>query len=96
MRGESGPGPLTDSKSNGMVHNPREREVSYKVGGRGRKFTKKNARWTINFLTTVEQETDSLSEKILKGFHCLVKFIVLSDAFVIVFNLRDLNPQVSV
>ena len=89
-----GPSP-TPSPMEWFTTRESERSV-IKWGEGGRKFTKKNARWTINFLTTVEQETDSLSEKILKGFHCLVKFIVLSDAFVIVFNLRDLNPQVSV
>ena len=66
VRGDSGPGPLADSKSNGMVHNPRDREVSHKMGGGQRKFTKKNACWTINFPTTVEQETNSSSDKIQK------------------------------
>ena len=68
MRADSGLSPLTDTKTNGMVHNPRDREVSIIESSQ-----RKIAILTINFLTTsVEYETDSPGLRILKGFYGLV------------------------
>ena len=78
MRGDAGPGPLTDTKSNGMVHNPREREVSTPDG-----MEEKVDKEKCILDNKLSYTNDFLSENILKRIYMTVwsNLILLLDAF---------------